>query len=273
LPHIPSAPRPTIPRKPHLPPLWRESRVAFEAASLRRSGVWQGEGVLPGDGRPVLLIPGFLAGDGSLAAMTEWLRANEYRTRRAGIRSNVGCSEAACARLEKRLEAYAEREGQPVTIVGQSRGGIFAKALAARRPDLVDAIVTLGSPTVSQLRVHPLVLAQIGLVGALGSGRVPGLFRLSCLRGDCCSRFREALAGPFPETVHWTGLYSRTDGIVDWRACRDPQADTLVEVRSSHCGMGVNAGVYAEVARALAITRAQPAPRAASAAHETRLAA
>ena len=70
------------------------------AASLRRSGVWQGEGVLPGDGRPVLLIPGFLAGDGSLATMTQWLRANEYRTRRAGIRSNVGCSEAACRRLD-----------------------------------------------------------------------------------------------------------------------------------------------------------------------------
>src|SRR6478736_5663491 len=110
----------SIPSKPHLPPLWRESRFAFELAGLRRSGVWRGEGVLPGEGRPVLLIPGFMAGDGSLAAMTEWLRANEYRTRRAGIRSNVGCSEAACSRLETRLEAYAEREGQPVTIIGQS---------------------------------------------------------------------------------------------------------------------------------------------------------
>src|SRR3954452_20237318 len=130
LPRLPSAPRPGIPRKPELPPLRRESRVAFEAAGLRRSAVWRGEGVLPGDGRPVLLIPGFLAGDGSLAAMTEWLRAHEYRTRRAGIRSNAGCSAAACRRLETRLEAFAEREGRPVTIIGQSRGGVFARALA-----------------------------------------------------------------------------------------------------------------------------------------------
>jgi pimeloyl-ACP methyl ester carboxylesterase len=250
-----------IPVLPPVPPLWRETRVALEATGLRRSAVWRGEGVARGDGRPVLLIPGFLAGDGTLATMTHWLRMLGYRTRRAGIRANVACSEAACARLEQRLEAFAEAQGRPVAIVGQSRGGIFAKALAARRPDLVDSIVTLGSPTVAQLRVHPLVLAQIGIVGALGSGHVPGMFSLRCLRGDCCERFRSALAGPFPDDVHWTALYSRTDGIVDWRACLDPQASELVEVRASHCGMALNAQVYAEVAAALGgggFARAQP---------------
>jgi pimeloyl-ACP methyl ester carboxylesterase len=226
--------------------------------------VWRGEGLPAGDARPVLLIPGFLAGDGTLATMTQWLRARGYHTRRAGIRANVSCSEAACSRLEDRLEGFAEAQGRPVTIIGQSRGGIFAKALAARRPDLVECVITLGSPTVSQLSVHPVVLAQIGLLGALGSGHVPGLFSIRCLRGECCSRFREALRGPFPEDVHWVALYSRTDGVVDWRACLDPQADELVEVRSSHCGMGLNASVYAEVARALAIT--YPASRAAAAA-------
>jgi pimeloyl-ACP methyl ester carboxylesterase len=249
--------------------MWRESRVALEARALRHSAIWRGEGVAPGDGRPVLLIPGFLAGDGSLATMTQWLRANGYHTRRAGIRANISCSEIACARLEARLEGFAQAQGRPVTIIGQSRGGIFARALAARRPDLVEGIVTLGSPTVSQLRVHPLVLLQIGLVGALGTGHVPGLFSLRCLRGDCCSRFRQALEGPFPEDVHWLALYSRSDGIVDWRACCAPEASELVEVRSTHCGMGLNAGVYEEVARALAITRPLPA----GARRETALAA
>jgi triacylglycerol lipase len=240
-----------FPAKPHLPPMWRESRMAFEAAGLRRSGVWRGEGVLPGDGRPVLLIPGFLAGDGSLGTMTEWLRANEYHTRRAGIRANVSCSEAACVRLETRLEAFADAAGEPVTIIGQSRGGVFARALATRRPELVAGIVTLGSPTVSQLRVHPLVLAQVGVVAALGSGHVPGLFSLKCLRGDCCHAFRGALEARFPEHIPWTALYSRSDGIVDWHACVDPEASECVEVRATHCGMALNAGVYREVARAL----------------------
>jgi len=233
-----------------LPQLWREGLAGVEAAALRRSTVWRGGGVPYGNDRPVLLIPGFMAGDGSLATMTHWLRANGYHTRRAGIRANVGCSEAACARLEARLEGFAEATGQRVAVIGQSRGGVFARALAARRPDLVSGIVTLGSPTVSQLSVHPFVLAQVALVGALGSGRVPGMFTWRCLRGECCSRFREDLAGAFPPEVGYVALYSKTDGIVDWHACLDPAAE-CVEVRASHMGMGLNAQVYAEVAHAL----------------------
>jgi pimeloyl-ACP methyl ester carboxylesterase len=235
-------------RLPHLPPLWREGLAGVEAAGLLRSKVWRGAGVTPGDGRPVLLVPGFLAGDGSLATMTRWLRANGYRTRRAGIRANVDCSTVACARLEERLEAFAHDSGRRVAIVGQSRGGTFARALAARRPDLVAGIVTLGAPTVSQLRIHPVVLAHVGLLGALGSARVPGMLRWSCLKGACCAEFRDELLRAVE--VDYLALYSRTDGIVDWRSCLDPAAE-LVEVRASHVGMGLNAEVYTQIARAL----------------------
>jgi triacylglycerol lipase len=235
---------------PHVPPLWRESRAGVEAAALFRSSVWRGGGVPSGDGRPVLLIPGFMAGDGSLGTMTRWLRENGYRTRRAGIRLNVGCSSEACLRLEERLEQFASDTGERVAVIGQSRGGIFARTLAVRRPDLVSSIVTLGSPTVNQLRAHPFVLAQVAVVGALGSGRVPGMFRLSCLRGACCSQFRDDLLAGFPADVGYTALYSRTDGIVDWHACLDPAAQQI-EVRASHLGMGANPQVYAEVGNAL----------------------
>jgi triacylglycerol lipase len=250
LPHLPH---------PHLPPIWRESRFALELANLRRSPVYRGVGVPDGDGRPVLLIPGFLAGDGSLGTMTHWLRQSGYHTRRAGIRSNVSCSQAACERLEARLEGFADHVGGKVTVIGQSRGGVFARALAVKRPDLVSGIVTLGSPTVSQLRIHPLVLAQVGLVSALGSAHVPGLFTWRCLKGDCCEHFRAAITGEFPEEIPYVAMYSRSDGIVDWRSCLDPAAE-LVEVRSSHCGMAVSAQVYEEVSFALSALAA-PMPR------------
>jgi triacylglycerol lipase len=217
LPSLPVPPLPSLPSLPSLPPLWRETGWTLEAAQLVASSVWRGTGVEPGDGRPVLLIPGFLAGDTSLSTLTRWLRATGYRTRRAGIRANVSCSESACARLEERLEALAAASARRVAIIGQSRGGIFARALAVRRPDLVSGIVTLGSPTVNQLSVHPVVLAQIAMVGALGSGRLPGMFTWRCLR-----------------------------------ACLDPAAHELVEVRATHLGMGVNAQVYAEIGNALA---------------------
>jgi triacylglycerol lipase len=235
---------------PYVPPLWRESRVGLEAAALLRSAVWHGEGVPPGSGRPVLLVPGFLAGDRTLATLAKWLRANGYRTRRAGIRANVGCSGDACSRIEERLEAFAERTGRRIALIGQSRGGVLARAVAARRPDLVSGVVSLGAPTMAQLRVHPLVLLQVGLVGALGTGRVPGLFSHRCLRGPCCADFRAGLRAGFPPDVRYVSVYSRTDGIVDWRACIDPAADN-VEVETSHLGMGLNAAVYEQIARAL----------------------
>jgi pimeloyl-ACP methyl ester carboxylesterase len=235
---------------PYIPPLWRESRAGVEAAALFRSSVWRGGGVPDGGGRPVLLIPGFMAGDGSLGTLTRWLRANGYRTHRAGIRANVGCSEAYLARLEARLEELVARDGQRVALVGQSRGGVIARVLATRRPDLVSGLVTLGAPTVNQLSAHPFVLAQVLVVGVLGTTRMPGMFRVSCLRGACCERFRADLANAFPSDVAFTALYSRTDGVVDWRACLDPAAEQI-EVRASHMGMGLNAEVYAELGNAL----------------------
>jgi triacylglycerol lipase len=96
------------------------------------------------------------------------------------------------------------------------------------------------------------VLAQIGLVSALGTARLPGMFRVSCLRGACCEDFRSAMTGPFPDEVGYVAVYSRSDGIVDWRSCLDPEADEQVEVSASHCGMGVNAQAFLAVANALA---------------------
>src|SRR3712207_5686668 len=153
---------------PHVPPIHREGRVALEAARLMRDPVFRGVDVPRGEGRPVMLVPGFMAGDGSLGVMTHWLRELGYRTKSAGIRLNVDCSELACSGIEERLECLAERYGQRVAIVGPNRGGLLARSLAVTRPDLVSGIVTLGSPLRSMLSVHPFVAAQVGVVSLLG---------------------------------------------------------------------------------------------------------
>ena len=232
------------------PPLWRESRIGLETAALLRSPVWRGDGLEDGRGRPALLIPGFLAGDDSLSLMTRWLRRTGHRTARAGVRSNVACSGAALPKIERRLEALVERQGQPAAIIGQSRGGTFAKVLAQMRPELVSGIVTLGAPLSHQLAVHPLVKLNVIAVGALGTLGAPGFFRHSCLRGHCCAEFRDALERPLDRRVGFVSIYSRSDGICDWRACTAPEAET-VEVRSSHMGMAVHKDVYAAIAAAL----------------------
>lgn len=234
-----------------LPPIWREGRTALELAELLRDPVFRDVDPQTGDGRPILLVPGFLAGDGSLGVMTGWLRRAGHRAHRTGIRLNVNCAARALEVMERRVESLAERYGRRVTIIGQSRGGTLGRALAVARPDLVEALVALGSPQLDPLAVHPLVKLQVGVLGVLGSLGAPGLFRNSCLWGDCCSEYRASFETRFPDDVRYVSVYSRSDGIVDWRACLDPAAE-LFEVEASHIGMGLNAAVYRAVADVLA---------------------
>ena len=253
------------------PPIWREARLGLEAAALLRDPVFRGDGVGDGRGRPILLIPGFLAGDGSLALMSGWLGRCGYRPRGAGMIANVDCSSGALARLEPRLERLVAEQGRRAAIVGQSRGGSLAKVLARRRPDLVCGIVTLGSPELKPLAVHPLVRLQLEAVSRLGALGAPRLFKRSCLDGDCCAPFWEDLAAPLPRGVGFVSVYSRTDGIVDWRACLAPGAEH-VEVKGSHIGMAINASAWRAIAGALdRFRRAEARRRPGSMARRRRL--
>src|SRR2546423_8848089 len=140
-----------------LPPIWREGRIGLEAAALRRDPVYRGEGVADADGQPVRLIPGFFAGDDSLGIMPRWLRRTGHHTRKAGMRWNVDCSAVAIDRLEERLETMSQTRGEKVAILGQSRGGNFAKVLAVPRPDLRSRVLTLRSSPVDPLAIPPPV--------------------------------------------------------------------------------------------------------------------
>jgi triacylglycerol lipase len=225
-------------------------RPWLEAASLLRHPVWRGRNVPDGGGQPVLLIPGFLAGDTSLTMLRRWLRENGYWTCTSQIRFNVDCTRLAVDRLERRLVEFTDRQGRPTVIIGQSRGGTLAKLVARRRPDRVVGIVTLGSPNVDPMAINPIVARQVRLVAALGTAGVRGLFSDDCLDGDCASEVREWMTLPFPAEVPYVSVYSRSDGVVDWRACLDPAAE-WVEVNSSHVGMSFHPGVYEVLAERL----------------------
>ena len=231
-------------------PLRDELTAPTEYLRLRRSAVFSGEGVAPGDGRPVLLLPAFMADDGSLAVLRGWLRRAGYRTHRTHLGPNAGGAEDTVRRLERRLAAVAEADGRRVALVGHSRGGHYARVLAVRRPDLVAGIVTLGAPPMDSRAVHPAVAGPVVALTLLGTLGVSGLMRSSCYRGECCARFRDELDGPFPPEVRFVAVYSRSDGMVDWRRLTEPAAER-VEVPASHVGLIVNRHAYAAIAAAL----------------------
>lgn len=235
------------------------TRAAVRGMTGLRSRNPAADGPAP-SGEPVLLVPGFLAGDWSLRLLAHHLRAAGLRTYRAHILSNVGCQAATGALLEGRLEAIAERRGSRVRIVGHSLGGILARGLAVRRPDLISGVVTMGSPMMAPGVSHRFLLQAAETLVLLARIGVPGVMSESCIAGECVREAWEETRRPIPPGVDFVCLYSEGDGLVDPRACVDPAA-RAVEVHASHLGMAVDPRVADRVVAELtsAVPRAQPA--------------
>jgi triacylglycerol lipase len=241
---------PSARREARVAPLRGELRYGFELARLLADRDFARPAARAVGVPPVLLVPGFMAGDSSLAVLASWLQRRGSHTERAGIVLNTDCAERAMRGIEARLRRFAEREGQPVVLIGQSRGGEFARVAAVRNPDIVGALVMLGAPVLDPLDVGRGVLNTLRSVARLGDLGVPGMLSMKCADGACCASFRSDLAAPLPDGVRAVSVYSRSDGIVSWEACLDPCAEH-VEVDSSHTGMSVNARVYKVIAEVL----------------------
>ena len=218
---------------------------------------------------PVVLVPGFMAGDSSLSLMLGHLRRLGYRTYRSTMHANVGCTQEASHALERRIEAITIKRERRVTIVGHSLGGLLARGVAVRRPDLVEGIITMGSPLLAPGAIHSVLAFDLAVVIALrraGLGRMMGD---ACTSGDCARLSWEQSRQDLHPSVQFTSVFSRRDGVIDWRGCLDPAART-VEVATSHLGMAFDPVVFDVVAGALAAGRRH---REAAAATPARLAA
>ena len=232
-----------------VPEAGRYARRAWDERRLRRGTPYAGREAAGGLD-PVVLVPGFMAGDGTLGLMARSLRRRGFRTYRSHIHANVGCTLNAAAQLESRLESVAIRRGSKVQIVGHSLGGMLARGVAVRRPDLVSGIVTLGSPMCAPAAHHVFLSWSVEMLVRLSAAGVPGLMAQDCVSGACARQSWDESREPMPDDVGFTTVYSRRDGIVDWRACVDDGAEQ-VEVTASHCGMAVDPRVIDEVAAAL----------------------
>jgi triacylglycerol lipase len=227
-----------------------ELRWQAELARLTVDPVFRGRGVPRSDGAPVLLIPGFLAGDVSLSVMREWLRRMGYAAHASGIHANVDCSDRSIDRLEKRLRRLRRRYGRRVALVGHSRGGHFAKALARRRPDDVSSVVSLGAGLDTPFDISIPTKVAVATFRELYGMTTDRIARNGCFTDTCRCRFVRDYSAAFPEEVPLTSVYTRGDGVVHWEACVVPYA-TCVEVTGSHVGLAFNRKAYRALGEAL----------------------
>ncbi len=232
-----------------------EMRWQLELARLLVDPVFRGEGVPRGDGAPVVLIPGFLAGDSSLAVMRSWLGRMGYDARGSGIVSNVDCADRAVNSLERRVEAISDRTGRSVGLIGHSRGAHFVKALSNRRPELISSAISLGAGLDTPFDISVPTQAAVAAVRGVHSRTGDRIARNGCFTAECRCRFTRDYSAEFTEAVPLTSIYSKGDGVVRWRACLVDYA-RCVEVGGSHVGLAFNRKVYRVLGETLALETA-----------------
>ena len=241
-------------------PLHWEPFLLLELAALRLSPVYYGLGVPAGDGTAVVIIPGLLGMDLILFELYGWLARIGYRPYFSGMGMAADCPNELARNLAATIDRAYVETGRRVHLIGHSLGGIFARSAAVRKPDRIASVITLGSPF-RGLVAHPLVLKLGDLVRRRIRIRYPDP-PAGCATSRCSCAFARSLRREWPRSVAQTAIYTRTDGIVDWRYCRtgDPKVD--VEVSGTHIGLICNSTTYRCIAERLAaVSRKRAAGR------------
>jgi pimeloyl-ACP methyl ester carboxylesterase len=200
-----------------------EGRAPLEYLSMAAAYPWLRS--LPrGDGHPVLVFPGLGANDMTTWPLRTFLQSLGYVTQAWGQGLNFGPRRGVLARCAEDIRALSERTGQPVSLIGWSLGGLYAREMAKEQPALARCVITLGTP----FSGHPKATNAWRVYEWLNGTSV----------GD--ARLIEQIRKPPP--VPTTSIYSRSDGIVSWRCSLNepgPIAENI-EVHASHIGMGMN---------------------------------
>lgn len=214
-------------------------RAASEFWAFLAAAPWLG--LAPrGEGQPVIVLPGFMASDESTFALRAYLGGLGYEVQGWQLGRNLGPTKKVMNGMHDLLVEVAALHEQPVSIVGWSLGGVYARELAHREPDLVRQVIMLGSPF---RLADPRQSSIYRLYETQAHRHDPGIGRLPAF---------ERLAQPAP--VPSTSIYTRTDGVVAWETCVDTRGPLRenIAVVGSHCGLGFNPAALWAVADRLA---------------------
>jgi triacylglycerol lipase len=234
---------------------WTEALFAAEIFLLHATPVYYGFGVPRGDDSGVVIIPGFLGTDLYLMELHGWLERIGYRPYFSGIGINAECPNILVQRqLNKTIERALTETERRIHLIGHSLGGVIARSVAGQRPGDVASVITLASPfrsiVTSRAVVHATEAIRLRILKENGQNVLP-----TCYTGRCTCNFIDSLKRDIPDSMFETAIYTRDDGIVDWRYCmtRNPEVD--FEVPGTHIGMAFNPSVYSIVAERLAMAQ------------------
>lgn len=225
-------------RPPSLALLMLEPRALAEWVHFRVQAP-RLRGLPRGDGHAVLVLPGFGASDGATAPLRRALKKLGYAAYGWGLGRNRGPRKGLREGLAQRLQQLHAAHG-PVTLIGWSLGGVYARELARHQPQRVRQVFTLGSP----INGHPDANNAAALFR-----RVNPAFRSNL------AEFEQRTQAP---PVRCVAIHTRSDGVVHWRCAQENPGPLTenIEVRGSHCGLVCNTQVLARIAERLPRTQA-----------------
>lgn len=191
-----------------------------------------------GDGHPVLLLPGFLASDFSTRPLRRFLRDRGYWAHRWKLGRNLGPREGLEEGMAERLGEIHRQHDRKVSVVGWSLGGVYARVMANRHPELVRGIITLGSPFARDTKANNSWRLYEAITGD----------RLDEIEPERLAEVRRT--PPVPTT----SIFSRSDGVTNWRSTLEVEGplSESVQVPGSHLGLGFNPLVLYVIADRLA---------------------
>jgi pimeloyl-ACP methyl ester carboxylesterase len=234
---------------------WTEALFAAEILMLHATPVYYGFGTPKGDDSAVVIIPGFLGTDLYLMELHAWLGRIGYRPYFSGIGINAECPNLLIQRhLNETIQKALKDTGRKIHLIGHSLGGVIARSVAGQRPRDIASVITLASPirgTVTSRTVfHATEAIRNRILQEHGQGVLP-----DCYTGRCTCNFIDSLKRNVPHSMVETAIYTRDDGIVDWRYCMTRNPDVDFEVPGTHIGMAFNPSAYSIVAERLAMAQ------------------
>jgi len=200
-----------------------EGRAPWELAATLAATPWLRR--LPaGDGHPVLVFPGLGAHDFTTRPLRRFLEDRSYVPYPWDQGFNFGPRSGVLERCHEQLDAISQRHQRPVSLVGWSLGGVYAREVAKEMPDKVRCVITLGTPFTG----HPRATNAWRVYEFLSGQSVHD--------PEVIAQVRQ------PPPVPTTSIYSRTDGIVAWRCSVNEEGPLTenIELYASHVGMGMN---------------------------------
>jgi triacylglycerol lipase len=237
--------------------LWTEALSAAEVLLLHATPVYYGFGVPRGDDSGVVIIPGFLGTDLYLNELHGWLGRIGYRPYFSGIGINADCPNLLVQRhVSETIKKALDETGRKIHLIGHSLGGVIARSIAGERPKDIASVITLASPirgtVANRAVIHAAEAVRLRILQEHGNGVLP-----HCYTGRCTCNFVDSLRRKVPDAMVQTAIYTRHDGVVDWRYCMTRNSENDFEVPGTHIGMAFNAAAYTIVAQRLAMARSK----------------